>query len=97
VGKIEIRHTIEILGREVDVAIEVDYECTDPGTPGRTYGPPEDCYPAEGPEIEFGPLCAVTLPGGYVLDVDTDELPKDIYDRLRNRAEQDLRETADEY
>lgn len=24
-----------------------------PGSPGRTYGEPGDCYPAEGPEIEI--------------------------------------------
>lgn len=23
-----------------------------PGTPGRLSGPPEDCYPAEGPEVD---------------------------------------------
>lgn len=31
--------------------IEVEVSFT-PGTPGRLYGPPEDCYPPEGPEVE---------------------------------------------
>ena len=31
--------------------LEIDY-ITSPYDPGRTYGPPEDCYPPEGGEIE---------------------------------------------
>jgi hypothetical protein len=38
-----------ILG-EHDVVVEYDYS---PGAPGRTYGPPEDCYPDEPPEVDF--------------------------------------------
>ncbi len=27
--------------------------CTSPGCAAQLYGPPENCYPAEGPEFEF--------------------------------------------
>lgn len=33
-----------------DVIVEYAYK---PGHPGQLYGPPEHCFPPEGPEIEF--------------------------------------------
>ena len=39
----------------MDPETEIDYRVTlsvTPGDPGRTWGPPEKCYPPEGPEIE---------------------------------------------
>jgi hypothetical protein len=42
--------TVELAdGNEVDVTVEYSYA---PGSPGKTYGPPEDCYPPEGAEVE---------------------------------------------
>lgn len=45
-------HTIQhtITRGDEDIDIDVDYEVA-PYDPGRTYGPPEDCYPPEGGEI----------------------------------------------
>lgn len=39
------------IGLEWEVSITVT--CTSPYQPAQVYGPPEDCYPAEGPEFEF--------------------------------------------
>ena len=33
--------------------VEIDYRVTSYGCPAQTYGPPENCYPAEGPEWEI--------------------------------------------
>jgi hypothetical protein len=41
--------TVEIGDDEVEVTVEYGYS---PGTPGKTYGPPENCYPAEGPDVD---------------------------------------------
>lgn len=38
-------------GIEWEISIELD--CTNPGCPAQLYGPPENCYPAEGPEFEL--------------------------------------------
>lgn len=40
---------IEFEGKEVEVEVEYRYN---PGMPGKTYGPPEDCYPDEPAECE---------------------------------------------
>lgn len=47
------RTYIEVIGPGVDleVPVDIDYTIT-PYDPGRTYGPPEFCYPPEGGEIE---------------------------------------------
>jgi hypothetical protein len=34
--------------------MQVQYTVVSPAYPGRYYGPPEDCYPAESAEIEIG-------------------------------------------
>ncbi len=33
--------------------VSVTVTCTYPGCAAQLYGPPENCYPAEGPEFEF--------------------------------------------
>src|SRR5271157_149412 len=47
---------LRILDR--DYIAECEVSITHKSTPGRFYGPPEDCYPAEGPEWE---LVGVTI------------------------------------
>jgi hypothetical protein len=36
-----------------DFVVEIDYRITSRGYPAKTCGPPEDCYPAEGPEYDI--------------------------------------------
>jgi len=43
------QHTINIGDR----SIEIEVTSYTPYTPAKLFGPPEDCYPEEGPEIEF--------------------------------------------
>ena len=49
--KIELHEEIEINGE--DVPCTVVFECSGVWDPGVCSGPPEHCYPPEGPEIEF--------------------------------------------
>ena len=46
---------VSIYFSECDREIEVWCNVTHyyPGDPGKYYGPPENCYPAEDPEIEY--------------------------------------------
>lgn len=44
------RFTIERLGAEIDIEVEYAF---DRGSPGKTYGPPEQCYPPEASELEI--------------------------------------------
>lgn len=41
---------VEVLNVEVGVHADVDFR---PGVPAKTYGPPENCWPAEPAEIEI--------------------------------------------
>jgi hypothetical protein len=41
--------TVELGEVEVEVTVEYHYS---PGSPGKTYGPPENCYPPEEAEAE---------------------------------------------
>lgn len=38
---------------EVSWEVSIELDCTYAGCPAKLSGPPEDCYPAEGPEFEF--------------------------------------------
>lgn len=46
----EVETVVELAGAEVEVTVVYNWT---PGSPGRTYGPPEDCYPPEGPEVDI--------------------------------------------
>ena len=37
----------------LDWEVSVTVACTSPYVPAQVYGPPENCYPSEGPEFEW--------------------------------------------
>lgn len=47
--RFEINAEHELTGVEIELMVKCSVT---PGHPGRTYGPPENCYPAEPPEVE---------------------------------------------
>ena len=49
-GPQEGEHTI--YRGEDEIEVKVRYSIT-PGCPAQLYGPPEDCYPADPPEVEL--------------------------------------------
>ena len=50
-NKVVILKSVEDDGLQWEVSITVT--CTSPYVPAQLCGPPENCYPAEGPEYEF--------------------------------------------
>ena len=58
-------------GREQQVTVEYD---ASPYYPAQTYGPPENCYPAEGVEVEI--TDAWLEPQGFKVNLPDDEREK---------------------
>ena len=71
-----------------DVEVTVEYTAT-PYVPAQTYGPPENCYPAEGGDIE---IVSVTGPDGKKL-----ELSAENEDRLMDYLYESHEEDVDDY
>lgn len=66
---------------EDEIELEIEYSVT-PYDPGRTYGPPEHCYPPEGGEVEE-------------LSAFRDGKPFPLTDAERDQIEQHIYETHD--
>jgi hypothetical protein len=80
--------TIEMRGGDAEIVVEYDYY---KGSPGRTYGPPELCYPSEPAHVE---IIAVTCVGVTI----TDSLSETQLESLEQEIEEHLTErlAADE-
>lgn len=61
--------TVTVMGVVLDVSVALVYTVTSPYLPAQTYGDPNDCYPAEGPEFEMADLFQVSF---GILEVDRD-------------------------
>jgi hypothetical protein len=56
-----------------DTEISIEYE-QEPFIPAKTYGPPEDCYPAEGGGVEIIAVYAkIDVSGNYIVYPATDD------------------------
>lgn len=75
--------TIERDGEELEINVEFD---ATPFDPGNTYGLPENCYPAEGGEIE---ITAVFLNGVAIDPPLTDKEADKIADWLSENLDDD--------
>jgi hypothetical protein len=72
---VELTVYVEIGEDEHEFTCEVGYT---PGTPGKTWGPPENCYPPEPPEIEYGDF--VCKEAGVTLSPDEFEVLQNLGD-----------------
>ena len=68
---------------EIEIVVEYDYH---KGSPGRTYGPPERCYPSEPAHVE---IIAVTYAGVTI----TDSLSESQLESLEQEIEEDMVES----
>jgi hypothetical protein len=75
---------------EIEQTIEVHYEYI-PGHKGKLNGPPEDCYEAEGPEIDILYFMNPKT-GNEILDEELDVSVNDIIDAILEYHEGDTYE-----
>ena len=81
--------TTNILGKEMDVEIEVDYKVLSPAFAGNHEEPPE------GAEIELAPTCVITFgeeDNQFAEEFDCNDLPEDVTTKLLEAAARDLRD-----
>jgi len=65
-----------------EFTLEVEMECTAPGTLGRYAGPPEKCYPAEDPEFDIVGVRLLDDKGDAIADLPVNALDADDYRNL---------------
>lgn len=90
---------LSLCGAETEVDAEISYSFT-PGHPAKLYGPPEDCYPAEGPEVEVDEVTVIIDGKRHALpDWQVRLIERDMLDELAEDAtdsDADAREYAAE-
>ena len=80
--------TLFNLSDDAETLVVVKYTYS-PGDPGRYYGKPEDCYPAEGAEVE---IQSITKENGEAIIVAPQEQEKIVEWLAENHEEVDDRE-----
>jgi hypothetical protein len=78
---------------EIDVLVQVDYE---PYVPAKTYGPPENCYPAEGGGHEVLRILRDMSGDGDWEEIDSYPLPESVESYLAQCVEDKLKEMDEE-
>lgn len=74
------------IGDDEDVTVGVSYFYA--GDPGRTYGPPENCYPPEAPEMDWELIDKDGKPVDRDLDShDIEKIEEEIFERMTEKAE----------
>jgi hypothetical protein len=79
-----MRTYVDFNGDRLDV--EVEYRVISMGSKGRYSGPPEDCYPGEGPELDIEAVLLVDEDGKTTDEDILDELSDAALDRLEDRV-----------
>lgn len=84
-----------VLGHIETIEVEIGYTVSNSGCAAQTYGPPENCYPAEGIEVDLDETFQATL-GEYTFTGRTSECRDWEHEQLMTLAEQDAYENRDE-
>ena len=80
---------------DISVDVTVRYTAT-AGTPGRLSGPPEDCYPAEAPEVEITSVKSTDHEYDYHMDLSESD-QNSIMDRaIEDAIDEDNRDCDDD-
>jgi hypothetical protein len=78
-----------------DFLAEIEYRVTHWGCPAKTYGPPENCYPAEAPEWEVESIAIwLDIPGE---DYPMHETSGKLLDSLADHFAEQIEEAISEY
>jgi hypothetical protein len=84
-----------LLGEELEIDVDVGFNVTSFGYPAKTYGPPEDCYPAEGPEFDLDDTFTAQLPGGVLLTCSVSECSDQVIRQLEEIVFQSMADSDD--
>lgn len=88
---------LHIIDEEYTIPIEVEYDAT-PYVPAQTYGPPENCHPEEGGEIDIISITNQLNGEEVVLDKQQeDKLWNDIAEYESNRLRDRYEEEREDY
>jgi hypothetical protein len=74
---------------DTDWVVEIDYRVTSYGCEAQTYGPPESCYPSEGPEWEVRSITLRRDEGANVVTPEWEATGK-MFELLCERFDQEI-------
>lgn len=84
--------TLDLNDDELDVELLVDYSYA-PGAPAQTYGPAENCYPAESWDLEVNSIIRTDTGDHIIL---TSDKQQELEEKLLELAQEEQESSADD-
>lgn len=86
---------VDLAGQETEVRVEYRYY---PGSPGKTYGPPENCYPSESDDADIEAVYRTGDPSKTDIGKQlTEKQMEDLLDEACERGSEQYAERDDDY